>query len=104
MILHAHALVAAWLLAAAAGSNTGIPSRAHLVEALTRENISIEFDRSPARKVFEHLQQALGISIVGRYSDDRAGHEVDGAAILLEALRCPAEHVSQLVFLETMAF
>ncbi len=89
MILHAHVSVAALLLAAA-GSDTAVPSRAQLVQALTRESISIEFDRSPARKVFEHLQQVLGISIVGRYSDDHAGHGIDPEApITLHANRRP---------------
>ncbi len=97
MILHAHLFGAAWLLAAA-GSDTAVPSRAQLVQALTRECISVEFDRAPARKAFEHLQQVLGISIVGRYSDDRTGHGIDPEApITLQANRHPPIEVIEQI-------
>jgi hypothetical protein len=85
-------------LVAAAGSDSGISSRAQLVQALTREPISIEFDRAPAREVFGYLQQVLGISIVGRYSDDRAGHGIDpDAPITLQANRRPPIEVIERV-------
>jgi len=97
VILHAHVLGAACLLAAA-GSDTSISSRAQLVQAMTRASISVEFDGAPAREVFGHLQRVMGISIVGRYNDDRAGHGIDPEApITLQAHRRPPIEVIELV-------
>jgi hypothetical protein len=87
MILHAHVLGGALLLAAA--GDGGAPPRSI---------ISVDFEAIPAREVFVHLQQVLGVTIVGRWSDDRAGHGIDpGTPITLRAVERPAMEVIERV-------
>jgi hypothetical protein len=86
-------------LLAAAGSDTLVASRGHLLQALTRGSITVEFDQTPAREAFDHLERVLGIGIVGRYSDDRTGFGIDPATpITLEATnRAPIEVIEQIL-------
>ncbi len=73
-------------------------SRATLHRALTGTGISVEYSHTPVREVFKHLEIVLGLRIVGRYSDDRAGHGIDpDTPITLDATDTPAIVVLELV-------
>jgi hypothetical protein len=48
-----------------------------LHRTLTGTDLSVQFSRTPAREVFQHLKTVLGVPIVGRYSDDKVGYGID---------------------------
>lgn len=51
--------------------------RARLIGVLALSRLSVQFDEAPARAAFRSLSLALGVPIIGRYSDDRIGHGID---------------------------
>ena len=54
-----------------------VKSKADMHRILTRTAITVQFNETPAREAFKHLQTLLGLHIVGRFSDDRIGHGID---------------------------
>jgi len=86
------------VLSAAAPASSRPLSRANLQHALTDTVISVEYRQTPAREVFKHLKTVLGVPIVGRYSDDKAGHGIDPETpITLDGSDTPAIDVLELV-------
>ncbi len=86
------------VLLAAAPTPSRPLSRATLFHTLTATDISVEFRETPAREVFKHLKTVLGVRIVGRYSDDKAGHGIDpDTPITLDVTDTPAIMVLELV-------
>lgn len=72
--------------------------KANMLSVLLYTDISVQFDDTPARDAIEYLQTVLGINIVGRYLDDRAGHGLDPeAGINLDAENQPALTVLERV-------
>jgi uncharacterized membrane protein YgcG len=73
-------------------------TRAQLQKVLIETELTVEYQQAPAREVIVHLQQMLGIQIVGRYSDDRVGHGIDPETpITLGVTETPALTVLELV-------
>jgi hypothetical protein len=56
---------------------TTVTSRAEMLRILSGTAITVQFNETPAREAFKHLQTLLGLHIVGRFSDDRSGHGID---------------------------
>lgn len=48
-----------------------------VLQALVHTDIEVEFDETPAREAFRFIAAALGITVVGRYSDDATGFGID---------------------------
>ena len=51
--------------------------KAKLLQALVYHTLTVNFDQTPAREVFDYLGTTLGINLVARYSDDNIGHGID---------------------------
>jgi len=86
------------VLSAAAPATSRPLSRANLQHTLIDTVISVEYRQTPAREVFKHLKTVLGVPIVGRYSDDKAGHGIDPETpITLDVTDTPAIDVLELV-------
>jgi uncharacterized membrane protein YgcG len=60
-----------------APARAAVMTRADMLRLLTGRALTVEFQETPAREAFQHLQTLLGAPIVGRYSDDRVGHGID---------------------------
>lgn len=82
----------------AAARSEGLSSRASLLQVLLYKDLSVEFEQTPAREVFDFMRTALGINLIGRYSDDAAGHGIDPQTpITLAVESLPAIEVLGLV-------
>ena len=69
-----------------------------MLSVLTYTDITVSFPETPARETFNYLQTVLGIPIIGRYSDDKAGHGIDpDTPITLDVVDKPALTVLELV-------
>ena len=51
--------------------------KAKLLQALLYDTLTVSFDQTPARDVFDYLGTTLGINLIVRYSDDTIGHGID---------------------------
>ncbi len=51
--------------------------QAKLLQALVYGTLTVDFDQTPAREVFDYLGTTLGINLIVRYSDDTIGHGID---------------------------
>ncbi len=51
--------------------------KAKLLQALLYRTLTVSFDQTPAREVFDYLGTTLGINLIARYSDDATGHGID---------------------------
>ncbi len=68
--------------------------RAKLLGVLTFTKMSVSLDDVPARDAFAAVSEALGVSIVGRWSSDKAGHGLDAEArVTMHVERVPARQV-----------
>jgi hypothetical protein len=70
--------------------------KARLLGVLTCTQLAVHFDEAPAREAIGALSRALAVPIIGRYSDDRIGHGIDGESPITLRL----EGVSALLVLE----
>ncbi len=72
--------------------------KAKLLQALLYHTLTVSFDQTPAREVFDYLGTTLGINLVARYSDDAIGHGIDPQTpITLSADGMSAIEVLELV-------
>ena len=78
--------LAAWLVAVAVLVNIGGAkpadddddvARARLLGVLCYTKVSMKLDDTPAREAIEALLEALGVAVVGRWSDDSVGFGMD---------------------------
>jgi uncharacterized membrane protein YgcG len=77
---------------------TTVTSRVGMLRILTGTAITVQFNETPAREAFRHLQTLLGLHIVGRFSDDRIGHGIDpDTPITVVAVGRPGLSVLELV-------
>jgi hypothetical protein len=53
------------------------PARVKMLQTLFYGELTFNFDETPARDVFEYFKTALGVNLIGRYSDDPVGHGID---------------------------
>ncbi|MHC4079933.1 MAG: hypothetical protein ACYS15_08335 [Planctomycetota bacterium] len=68
--------------------------RRTLYLALVETDVSVEFDRTPARAAFDQLREALRFPLIGRYRDDTLGFGLDpDLLITFEAKDLPALEV-----------
>lgn len=75
--------------------------RARLLGVLVYTNITVEFEQTPVRDALKQLEDALGIPIIGRYSDDAAGYGIDPEVeITLHAVDQPALDVLEELLLQ----
>ena len=51
--------------------------RLEILQALLYAKLTVDFDHTPARDVFEFIRTSLGINLVARYSDDPIGYGID---------------------------
>ncbi len=51
--------------------------KAKLLQALVYNTLTVNFDQTPAREVFDYVRTTLGINLIARYSDDAIGHGID---------------------------
>jgi len=73
-------------------------SKAEMLGVLLYTDLTLTFEETSARQVIDYLKQALGINIVGRYSDDRTGVGIDpDAEITLDVVDTPALTVLEMV-------
>ena len=73
-------------------------SKAHMLSVLLYTDITVTFQETPAREAFNYLQTVLGVNIIGRFSDDRAGFGIDpDTPITLDVVDKPALTVLELV-------
>ncbi len=76
-----------------------------MLSVLMYTDITVNFPETPAREAFNYLQTVLGIPIIGRFSDDKAGHGIDpDAPITLDVVDQPALNVLQLVLQQCEEF
>jgi hypothetical protein len=62
--------------------------------ALTETNVTVRFDRTPARIAFDELKAAMSFPLIGRYRDDTLGFGLDpDLLITLDAADRPALEV-----------
>lgn len=52
-------------------------SKSRMLSVLLYTDLTLEYDQTPARDVFNHLKTVLGINIIARYNDDKAGVGID---------------------------
>ncbi len=73
-------------------------SMGQMLSVLMYTDITVEFQETSAREAFNYLQTVLGVPIIGRYSDDKAGHGIDpDTPITLDVVDKPALTVVELV-------
>jgi uncharacterized membrane protein YgcG len=73
-------------------------SRAAILGTLVYRDLTVTFPETPAREAINHLQTLLGITIVGRYSDDKTGIGIDpDTPISLTVQNQPALTVLEMV-------
>ena len=51
--------------------------KAKLLQALVYNTLTVNFDQTPAREVFDYFRTSLGINLIARYNDDTIGHGID---------------------------
>ena len=51
--------------------------KAKLLQALVYNTLTVDFDQTPAREVFDYFRTTLGINLIARYNDDAIGHGID---------------------------
>ncbi|MCP3903216.1 MAG: hypothetical protein GY715_06220 [Planctomycetes bacterium] len=74
------------------------PSKVKLLQTLMYERVMADFDKVPARDVFDYLRTVLDINLIVRYQDDAVGYGIDPATpITLQVKRLPAVTVLELV-------
>ena len=72
--------------------------KARLLGVLVYTELSMRFEERPARDVFRYLQSVLGIKIIGRYNDDKAGFGIDPTTpITIDISDQPALTVLELI-------
>ena len=72
--------------------------KSKLLQALLYHMLTVSFDQTPAREVFDHLGTTLGINLIAFYSDDTIGHGIDPQTpITLSAENMYAVEVLELV-------
>ncbi len=77
---------------------TELSPKAKLLQALVYNTLTVDFDQTPAREVFDVLGTTLGINLIARYSDDAIGHGIDPQTpITLSAQDMYAVEVLELV-------
>ncbi|MHC4769876.1 MAG: hypothetical protein ACYTEI_14370 [Planctomycetota bacterium] len=85
-------------LARQAREEATVTTRAEMLRILSGTTITVQFNETPAREAFKHLQTLLGLHIVGRFSDDRIGHGIDpGTPITVVAVGRSGWDVLELV-------
>jgi hypothetical protein len=73
-------------------------SKIRILQALLHTRLTVRFDRTPARDVFDFLKIALDVNLIARYSDDAAGHGIEpDAPITLDADGVPALELLELI-------
>ena len=73
-------------------------AKVKILQALRYTALNVDFDQMPARDAFEYFGTALGINLIGRYSDDALGFGIDPEApITLNLIEMPAGDVLQLM-------
>ena len=73
-------------------------SMGQMLSVLIYTDITVEFQETSAREAFNYLQTVLGVPIIGRYEDDKAGHGIDpDTPITLDVVDKPALTVVELV-------
>jgi hypothetical protein len=69
-----------------------------MLQALLYEQLTVNFDRTPARDAFDYLRIALDVNLVARYSDDAIGYGIDpDTPITLSADGVPALELLELI-------
>lgn len=69
-----------------------------ILQALLYEELSVEFDQSPARDVFDFIRTALGVNLIARYNEDLTGSGIDPELpVTLTADKMPALDLLELV-------
>ena len=70
----------------------------HMLGVLVYTKLTVRLDEVPAREAIEYLRAVLGINILGRYRDDKAGFGIDPETpITLHADDRPALEILELV-------
>jgi hypothetical protein len=73
-------------------------SKIRMLQALLYTQLTVSFDRTPARDVFDYLKTALNVNLIARYSDDAAGHGIDpDAPITVSVDGAPALELLELI-------
>ncbi|MHC4079968.1 MAG: hypothetical protein ACYS15_02730 [Planctomycetota bacterium] len=73
-------------------------SKIKLLQALLYQRLTVSFERTPARDVFDYLKIALDINLVARYSDDAVGYGIDpDTPITASADGVPALELLELI-------
>lgn len=68
--------------------------RAKMLGVLTFTPMSVSLDEVPAREAFAAVAEALGVSILGRWSDDKTGQGLDPSIrVTMHIERAPARKV-----------
>ena len=62
---------------AAAQTRTELGPKAKLLQSLLYHKLTVNFDQTPARDVFDYLATTLGVNLIARYSDDTIAHGID---------------------------
>ncbi|MHC4219485.1 MAG: hypothetical protein ACYSU7_13655 [Planctomycetota bacterium] len=69
-----------------------------ILQALLYRQLTVTFDGTPARDVFDYLKVALGVNLVVRYSDDTVGYGIDPDTMITLSLDdMPAMQVIDLI-------
>ena len=72
--------------------------KADMLSRLIYTDLTIQFQETQARDVFNYLQTVLNVTIVGRYDDDRIGYGIDPETpITLEVENHPALSVIEMI-------
>jgi hypothetical protein len=79
-------------------SERNLREKARLLGVLHYTRLAVFFDDVPAREAFDALSDALGVTIKGRFADDRAGHGIDPEM----PITLLAENIDALMLLEMM--
>ncbi|MHC4768809.1 MAG: hypothetical protein ACYTEI_08885 [Planctomycetota bacterium] len=73
-------------------------SKIKMLQALLYEQLTVTFDRTPARDVFDYLTIALDVNLIARYSDDAIGYGIDpDTRITLSVDGMPALELLELI-------
>ena len=68
------------------------------LQTLLYEKLTVQFDATPARDVFEYLAVATRLKLVVRYADDPVGHGIEpDTPITISAEGIPAGQLLELV-------
>ncbi|MHC4991536.1 MAG: hypothetical protein ACYTGC_11200 [Planctomycetota bacterium] len=73
-------------------------TKLRMLQVLLYEQVTVTFDQTPARDVFDYLRISLDVNLIVRYSDDTIGHGIDpDTPITLTADGVPALELLELV-------